>query len=202
MASRPSASLQPASSVSACIAPASVFPPLPPLPLDGEHRLGVCGVRIKSVVLDRRRRRGPVRAAMWRSERMTKRLAERPPSIDDLEQIARAQLVTIPELFRRHFRDVVIRVEEFCDEEVEAEMGLESPFDLLGLYRGVSLDRKSVSASASDLDMIFLYRRPILDYWCETGEDLARIVRHVLVHEVGHHFGLSDEDMHRIENSS
>jgi predicted Zn-dependent protease with MMP-like domain len=133
---------------------------------------------------------------------MTKRPAERPPSLDDLEQIARAQLATIPELFRRHFRDVVIRVEEFCDEEVEAEMGLESPFDLLGLYRGVSLDRKSVSASASDLDMIFLYRRPILDYWCETGEDLARIVRHVLVHEVGHHFGLSDEDMHRIENSS
>jgi predicted Zn-dependent protease with MMP-like domain len=133
---------------------------------------------------------------------MMKRLFARPPSLDDLEQIARAQFATIPELFRRHFRDVVIRVEEFCDEEVEAEMGLESPFDLLGLYRGVSLDRKSVSASASDLDMIFLYRRPILDYWCETGEDLERIIRHVLIHEVGHHFGLSDEDMDRIENSS
>jgi predicted Zn-dependent protease with MMP-like domain len=97
---------------------------------------------------------------------------------------------------------VVIRVEEFCDEEIEAEMGLDSPFDLLGLYRGVSLDRKSVLASASDLDMIFLYRRPILDYWCETGEHLERIIRHVLIHEVGHHFGLSDEDMDRIENSS
>jgi predicted Zn-dependent protease with MMP-like domain len=132
---------------------------------------------------------------------MRKRPAERPPSLDDLEQIARAQLATIPELFRRHIRDVVIRVEEFCDEEVEAEMRLESPFDLLGLYRGVSLDRKSVAASASDLDMIFLYRRPILDYWCETGDDLARIVRHVLIHEVGHHFGLSDEDMHRIEKA-
>jgi predicted Zn-dependent protease with MMP-like domain len=131
-----------------------------------------------------------------------KRVLARPPSLDDLEQIARAQLATIPEIFRRHFRDVVIRVEEFCDEEIEAEMGLDSPFDLLGLYRGVSLDRKSVLASASDLDMIFLYRRPILDYWCETGEHLERIIRHVLIHEVGHHFGLSDEDMDRIENSS
>ena len=79
-------------------------------------------------------------------------------------------------------------------------MDLESPFDLLGLYRGVSLDRKSVMASASDVDMIFLYRRAILDFWCETGEDLGRIVRHVLIHEVGHHFGLSDDDMDRIEN--
>jgi predicted Zn-dependent protease with MMP-like domain len=93
-------------------------------------------------------------------------------------------------------------VQEFCDEEIEAKMGLESPFDLLGLYHGVSLDRKSVAASASDLDIIFLYRRPILDYWCETGEDLAHVVRHVLIHEIGHHFGFSDEDMDRIENSS
>ncbi len=132
---------------------------------------------------------------------MMKRPLAGPPSLDDLEQIARAQLASIPELFRRHVRDVVIRVEEFCDEEVEAEMGLESPFDLLGLYRGVSLDRKSVAASAADLDMIFLYRRPILDYWCESGEDLNSIVRHVLVHEIGHHFGLSDDDMDRIENA-
>ena len=132
---------------------------------------------------------------------MMKRPLAGPPSLDDLEQIARAQLASIPELFRRHVRDVVIRVEEFCDEEVEAEMGLESPFDLLGLYRGVSLARKSVAGSASDLDMIFLYRRPILDYWCETGIDLNSIVRHVLVHEIGHHFGLSDDDMDRIENA-
>src|SRR5512144_540067 len=132
---------------------------------------------------------------------MMKRPLAGPPSLDDLEQIARAQFASIPELFRRHVRDVVIRGEEFCDEEVEAEMGLESPFDLLGLYRGVSLDRKSVAASAADLDMIFLYRRPILDYWCESGEDLNSIVRHVLVHEIGHHFGLSDDDMDRIENA-
>ena len=133
---------------------------------------------------------------------MTRNPADRPPSLDDLENIAREQLATIPEKFRNQFRDVVIRVEEFCDAAMEAEMGVDSPFDLLGLYHGVSLDRKSVAANAGDLDMIFLYRRPILDYWCETGEELARIVRHVLVHEVGHHFGLSDEDMDRIENSS
>ena len=98
-----------------------------------------------------------------------------PPSLDDLAQIGRDQIATIPEPFRKHFRNVVIRVDEFCDESVEREMDLESPFDLLGLYRGVSLDRKSVLATASDVDMIFLYRRPILDFWCETGEDLGRI---------------------------
>jgi predicted Zn-dependent protease with MMP-like domain len=122
-----------------------------------------------------------------------------PPTLDEVERIAREQLAHIPAPFRRHFREVVIRVEEFCDEETEREMTLESPFELLGLYRGVSLDRKSVAESASDLDMIFLYRRPILDFWCETGEDLTRIIRHVLIHEIGHHFGLSDADMHRIE---
>jgi len=78
-------------------------------------------------------------------------------------------------------------------------MGIENPFDLMGLYRGVSLDRKSVMDAAPQLDMIFLYRRPLLDYWCETGEDLTHLVRHVLIHEIGHHFGLSDEDMERIE---
>jgi predicted Zn-dependent protease with MMP-like domain len=127
--------------------------------------------------------------------------AKKPPSLDDLAEIAREQLATISETFRKHFRDVVIRVEEFCDPDVEAEMGLDSAFDLLGLYRGVSLDRKSVAASASDVDMIVLYRRPILDYWCETGEELGRIVRHVLIHEIGHHLGFSDQDMDHIENS-
>ena len=133
---------------------------------------------------------------------MTKRTTDRPPSLTKLEKIAREQLASIPEKFRKHFQDVVICVQEFCDEEIEAKMGLESPFDLLGLYHGVSLDRMSVAASAGGLDIIFLYRRPILDYWCETGEDLAHVVRHVLIHEIGHHFGFSDEDMDRIENSS
>ena len=123
-----------------------------------------------------------------------------PPTLDDIERIARRELAGIPASFRRHFENVIIRVEELCDEEIERDLCLESPFELLGLYRGVALGHKSVSASAADLDMIFLYRRAILDYWCETGEDLGRIVRHVLVHEVGHHFGLSDEDMQRIED--
>ena len=128
------------------------------------------------------------------------RMASLPPSLDDLELIAREQLSTILQPFRPHLDGVVIRVDDFCDEETEREMGLESPFDLLGLYRGVSLDRKSVSDPGGGPDMIFLYRRPILDYWCDIGDDLTRIVRHVLVHEIGHHFGLSDDDMHRIEN--
>ncbi len=93
----------------------------------------------------------------------------------------------------------MISVEEFPDEETEEAMGLDSPFDILGLYRGVALPHKSVSDPRPNVDMIFLYRRPILDYWCETGEDLDRLVRHVLIHEIGHHFGFSDEDMERIE---
>ena len=124
------------------------------------------------------------------------------PDIADMERIADAAFRRIPEALRRHVDGVMIRIDEFPDEETEREMGLESPFDLLGLYRGVSIDRKSVSDTATDIDMIFLYRRPILDYWCETGEDLERVVRHVLIHEIGHHFGLSDADMERIEAAS
>lgn len=124
---------------------------------------------------------------------------DRAPRIEDIEQIADRAFGSIPAGLRAHVKDVVIRVEDFCDEETEREMGLESPFDLLGLYRGVSLDRKSLAATPDDVDMIFLYRRPILDYWCETGEDLEHLVRHVLIHEIGHHFGLSDEDMHALE---
>lgn len=123
-----------------------------------------------------------------------------PPDIADFEAIAEEAFKRIPLELRRHVDGVVIRIEDFPDAETEAEMDLESPFDLLGLYRGVSLDRKSVADTPSDLDMIFLYRRPILDYWSETGEDLTHIVRHVLIHEIGHHFGLSDDDMERIEN--
>jgi predicted Zn-dependent protease with MMP-like domain len=125
-----------------------------------------------------------------------------PPSLADIEALAQRALATIPRRLKRHLGAVVIRVEEFPDEETEEAMGLESPFDILGLYRGTALPHKSAGDPRPDIDMIFLYRRPILDYWCESGEDLERLVRHVLIHEVGHHFGFSDEDMERIEASA
>ena len=124
-----------------------------------------------------------------------------PPSLADLDELAQRALDTIPRRLKQHLGPVVIRVEELPDEETEEAMGLESPFDILGLYRGVALPDKSISDPRPDLDIVFLYRRPILDYWCESGEDLMRVVRHVLIHEIGHHFGFSDEDMARIEES-
>jgi predicted Zn-dependent protease with MMP-like domain len=123
-----------------------------------------------------------------------------PPGPADLEALAQQALETIPQELKSRLGPVVIRVDEFPDEETEAEMDLESPFDLLGLYRGVALPHKSEFTVNPAIDMIFLYRRPILDYWCETGEDLADVVRHVLIHEIGHHFGFSDDDMERIES--
>ncbi len=122
-----------------------------------------------------------------------------PPSLADLEEMAQQALSTIPEELRRHVGNVVIRVEEFPDEDTEKAMELESPFDILGLYQGVALPFQTTGMQPNALDMIFLYRRPILDYWCETGEALDHVVRHVLIHEIGHHFGFSDEDMERIE---
>ncbi len=122
-----------------------------------------------------------------------------PPSLEEIEAIAAAAYAGIPKELTRHVRNVAIRVEEFPDEETQQEMDLESPFDLLGLYRGVDLGRKSVNDVVTGVDMIFIYRRPLLDFWCETGEDLTHLVRHVLIHEIGHHFGLSDDDMERIE---
>lgn len=123
-----------------------------------------------------------------------------PPDAGDIETVARRAIASLPADIRRHLDTVILRVEEFPDAEIEDEMGLESPFDLLGLYRGIDIGHKLVEATPSDVDMIFLFRRPILDYWCEVGENLVHIVRHVLIHEVGHHLGLSDEDMARIED--
>ena len=127
-------------------------------------------------------------------------MAATPPSAADIERIGREVLAQLPELFRRYVRDVVIRVQDFADDATLAEMGIESPFDLLGLYYGVPVGRGSEMAPPrSDVDIIFLYRRALLDYWCETGEPLEDIVRNTLIHEIGHHFGFSDEDMDEIE---
>jgi len=126
-------------------------------------------------------------------------MAQPPPSLADLEALAARALAALPRNFKSHLGEVLIRVEEFPDRETERAMQLDSPFDILGLYRGVALPHKSVSDPLPGIDVIFLYRRPILDYWAETSEDLRHVVRHVLVHEIGHHFGLSDADMEAIE---
>ena len=107
---------------------------------------------------------------------------------------------------RRRFRDLcgdlVIRIEDFPTEDILDSMKIDSPFGLLGLYSGVDLARKSVMDPGGMPDMVFLYRRPILQYWTEREDSIDAIVAHVLVHEIGHHFGLSDDDMHRIESEA
>ncbi len=121
------------------------------------------------------------------------------PSLAELEAIADAAYSRLPAHFRELCGDVVIRIEDFPSEEILQDMGIESPFDLLGLYHGVDLARRSVMDVTTVFEMVFLYRRPMLDYWAEHEETLGAILTHVLVHEIGHHFGLSDADMERIE---
>jgi predicted Zn-dependent protease with MMP-like domain len=125
-----------------------------------------------------------------------------PPSLADIDEMARAALTSLPEPLKQFTDGVVLQVVDFPDDEVCQEMELESPFDILGLYQGVSIGEKRSEASGSLPDMVFLYRRPILDYWCETGEDLNHVVRHVLIHEIGHHFGFSDDDMEALEEQA
>jgi predicted Zn-dependent protease with MMP-like domain len=124
------------------------------------------------------------------------------PNLAEFEVIADAAYRRLPGRFRALTGDLLIRVEDFPTDEVLDSLGIETPFDLLGLYSGVDLARKSVMDIASLPDMVFLYRRPILDYWAEHEETLGHIVTHVLVHEIGHHFGLSDADMEHIESEA
>jgi len=121
------------------------------------------------------------------------------PTLAEFDAIAAAAYKRLPARFRALTGDLLIRIEDFATDEVLDSMGIESAFDLLGLYSGVDLARKSVMDVSAMPDMVFLYRRPILDYWAEHEETLGAILTHVLVHEIGHHFGLSDADMERIE---
>jgi predicted Zn-dependent protease with MMP-like domain len=130
----------------------------------------------------------------WRSRKA--------PSLAEFEILAGEVFGRLPKKFRELCADIVIQVDDFPSEEVLEEMGAESEFDLLGLFQGVGLPLRSESAPARMPNMIWLYRRPILDYWAEHDDTLGAIVQHVLVHEIGHHFGLSDADMHALEEAA
>jgi predicted Zn-dependent protease with MMP-like domain len=121
------------------------------------------------------------------------------PSLDEIEALAAAAFRRLPQRFRQLCGNLVIRVEDFPADDVVEEMELESEFDLLGLFHGVGLPFQSESAPVQMPNLIWLYRRPILDYWAEHDETLGKIVTHVLLHEIGHHFGFSDEDIAAIE---
>ena len=127
----------------------------------------------------------------------------RAPDLDVFEKLAAEAHAGLPEEFRRLTGEVTIAIAEFPEDEVLEEMGLESPFDLMGLFQGVGLPQGGAVAETGRMpNRIWLYRRPILDYWAEHDETLGHIVRHVLIHEIGHHFGLSDGDMEAIEASA
>jgi predicted Zn-dependent protease with MMP-like domain len=121
------------------------------------------------------------------------------PSLADFEGLASEAYARLPDHFRGLCQDLIIRIEDFPTEEVLQTMGLESEFDLLGLFQGVGIPFQTPSNPQQFPNMIWLYRRPILDYWAEHDEALTDIITHVLVHEIGHHFGLSDDDIDAIE---
>lgn len=127
---------------------------------------------------------------------------DRSPSLAEMEALASEAYAALPEQFRALCEGLVIRVEDFPTEEVLEDMRAQTEFDLLGLFQGVGLPFRSESAPEAMPNMVWLYRRPILDYWAEHEDSLGEIITHVLVHEIGHHFGLSDEDMLTIEESA
>lgn len=122
------------------------------------------------------------------------------PSLADFELLAQTAWNKLPADFRALAGDIVIRIEDFANDDILDEMDIEDPFELTGLYQGVSLDRKSLNDGTREPDMVFLYRRAILDEWSSGDEELGHLVAHVLIHEIGHHFGFSDDDMEAIES--
>ena len=124
---------------------------------------------------------------------------DQPPTLDEIEAIARAALAGLPDPFAAHLEGVVLQVEDLADEDLLAELAIEHPLDLTGVYEGVPIGERSSTDSGTMPDRIRLFRRAILDEWIENSETLEHLVRHVLIHEVGHHFGLSDDDMHALE---
>ena len=124
------------------------------------------------------------------------------PDAAAIERLAEAAIARLPETFRRHLTGVVLRIEDYADDAVLDELGIEDAFELTGLYSGRSLDRQYSWTSGELPPMIHLYRRPLLDEWAETGVSLEALITHVIIHEIGHHFGFSDADMHAIEEQA
>lgn len=128
--------------------------------------------------------------------------AKNAPTLADFEEMADAAFKSLPEPFRRQCAGVAIRIEDFADDATLDEMGCVSAFDLLGLFRGRGIAHREATMQTGDMpNMIWLYRRPILEYWASHEDSLQEIVTHVLVHEIGHHFGLSDADMEAIDRA-
>jgi len=132
---------------------------------------------------------------------MTRRF-DHPPSADEIEVVARAAMTGLPEPFAAHLRAVVLVVEELADDALLGELGIEHPLDLTGVYEGLPIGERSVEHSGTLPDRIRLFRRAILDEWIEDGENLEHLVRHILIHEAGHHFGFSDDEMHALEEQA
>ncbi len=124
------------------------------------------------------------------------------PDAAEIERLADAAIARLPDHFRAHLANVVLRVEEFADAETLKALGIDNEFELSGLYSGRSIDKQSSWVSGELPAMIHLYRRPLLDEWVETGVSLEDLITHVIVHEAGHHFGFSDADMHAIEDQA
>jgi predicted Zn-dependent protease with MMP-like domain len=121
------------------------------------------------------------------------------PSLDEFEELAVAALESLPQPFRDLVRDVRCYVADFPEDDVLDDLGIESEFDLMGLFTGIGMAQEGITQTGRMPNVVYLYRRPILDYWAEHEETLGAVVTHVLIHEMGHHFGFSDEDMEGLE---